>query len=149
MAIFDDEYIIIGTANINERSMSGNRDSEIAMGSYQPRFTKEHHPHGDIQGDISVFRRALWAEHCGQVFPEHSFPSSLQCMRKMKEIGDQNRDKYLLSYPFQNNSHLLSYPYDVQADGHVKEVTMFETFPDLGGSVLGSNSILLPDVVTM
>jgi phospholipase D1/2 len=32
----DDEYIIIGSANINQQSMDGARDSEIAMGAYQP-----------------------------------------------------------------------------------------------------------------
>ena len=36
MTIIDDEYILIGSANINERSLSGERDSEIAMGGFQP-----------------------------------------------------------------------------------------------------------------
>ncbi|KAL6215107.1 hypothetical protein ACLB2K_014538 [Fragaria x ananassa] len=35
MMIVDDEYIIIGSANINQRSMDGSRDSEIAMGAFQ------------------------------------------------------------------------------------------------------------------
>ena len=39
MMIVDDAYIIVGSANINERSMSGTRDSEIAVGSWQPKFT--------------------------------------------------------------------------------------------------------------
>ena len=39
MMIVDDAYIIVGSANINERSMSGTRDSEIAVGSWQPNFT--------------------------------------------------------------------------------------------------------------
>ena len=38
MMIVDDVYIIIGSANINERSMSGSRDTEIAVGCYQPDF---------------------------------------------------------------------------------------------------------------
>ncbi|CAL9101953.1 unnamed protein product, partial [Musa textilis] len=32
----DVEYIIIGSANINQRSMDGNRDSELATGACQP-----------------------------------------------------------------------------------------------------------------
>ena len=32
MMIVDDKYIIIGSANINQRSMAGTRDTEIAMG---------------------------------------------------------------------------------------------------------------------
>ncbi|GJY89218.1 PH, RCC1 and FYVE domains-containing protein 1-like protein [Tanacetum coccineum] len=33
--LFDDEYIIVGSANINQRSMNYARDFEIAMGAYQ------------------------------------------------------------------------------------------------------------------
>ncbi|XP_066360994.1 phospholipase D alpha 1-like [Miscanthus floridulus] len=36
--IVDDEYIIVGSANINQRSMDGGRDTEIAMGAYQPGY---------------------------------------------------------------------------------------------------------------
>lgn len=35
--IVDDEYVIIGSANINQRSMEGTRDTEIAMAAYQPQ----------------------------------------------------------------------------------------------------------------
>ena len=38
MMIVDDEYIIIGSANINQRSMAGARDTEIAFGGFQPEF---------------------------------------------------------------------------------------------------------------
>ena len=38
MMIVDDVYIIIGSANINQRSMAGTRDTEIAVGCYQPDF---------------------------------------------------------------------------------------------------------------
>jgi len=31
--------VIIGSANINQRSMEGTRDTEIAMGAYQPQHT--------------------------------------------------------------------------------------------------------------
>ena len=37
--IVDDEYVILGSANINQRSMEGTRDIEIAMGAYQPHHT--------------------------------------------------------------------------------------------------------------
>jgi len=149
MAIFDDEYILVGSANINERSMSGNRDSELAMGSYQPNFTKKQYPNSNIDGHISAFRRALWAEHCGQVLPEHSLPSSLQCIQKMRHLGKQNLDKFLLPHPIQNDSHLMNYPYSILQDGRIEEIPGFETFPDLGGKVVGASSYHLPDNLTM
>lgn len=49
--IVDDEYVILGSANINQRSMAGSRDTEIAMGAYQPHHTwgkRERHPRGQV-----------------------------------------------------------------------------------------------------
>lgn len=49
--IVDDEYVIMGSANINQRSMAGTKDTEIAMGSYQPHYTwsaRKKHPHGQV-----------------------------------------------------------------------------------------------------
>lgn len=49
--IVDDEYVILGSANINQRSMAGSRDTEIAMGAYQPHHTwaqKKKHPRGQV-----------------------------------------------------------------------------------------------------
>lgn len=49
--IVDDEYVIIGSANINQRSMAGTKDTEIAMGAYQPHHTwekKHRHPRGQV-----------------------------------------------------------------------------------------------------
>lgn len=37
--IVDDEFVIMGSANINQRSLEGTRDTEIAMGAYQPQHT--------------------------------------------------------------------------------------------------------------
>lgn len=49
--IVDDEYVILGSANINQRSLEGTRDTEIAMGAYQPRHTwtqKQSAPRGQV-----------------------------------------------------------------------------------------------------
>jgi phospholipase D1/2 len=49
--IVDDEYVILGSANINQRSMEGTRDTEIAMGAYQPQHTwarKQSNPLGQV-----------------------------------------------------------------------------------------------------
>lgn len=49
--IVDDEFVIMGSANINQRSLEGTRDTEIAMGAYQPQFTwanRRSNPHGQV-----------------------------------------------------------------------------------------------------
>ncbi|KAK7078978.1 hypothetical protein SK128_002386 [Halocaridina rubra] len=148
MAIFDDEYIIIGSANINERSMSGNRDTEMAVGAYQPQHTKEECGDNDIAGDIRSFRLALWAEHCGAHVDEHMMPANVSCMKAMRDIGAANLTKFTADDPEHNDSHLLNYPVVITDDGHVKAREDFEKFPDTGGSVLGKNSNFLPNSLT-
>lgn len=56
--VVDDEYVMVGSANINQRSLGGSRDTEIAMGAYQPRHTwnrKKGHPRGQVC--IIIFTR--------------------------------------------------------------------------------------------
>lgn len=56
--IIDDEYVILGSANINQRSLDGSRDTEIAMGAYQPHHTwaaNRGHPHGQVSGVVLFF----------------------------------------------------------------------------------------------
>ena len=74
MMIVDDEYIIVGSANINQRSMDGTRDTEIAIGAFQPAHTLRSPfsvnaaaaGRGRLpKGGVSGFRRVLWKEHCG------------------------------------------------------------------------------------
>jgi phospholipase D1/2 len=55
--IVDDEYIICGSANINQRSMDGSRDTEIATGGYQPHYTWAHklaHPFGQVSLFLNI-----------------------------------------------------------------------------------------------
>ena len=62
--IVDDEYVILGSANINQRSMEGTRDTEIAMGAYQPYHTwanKRSSPHGQVS---LTKQNSLHLPHC-------------------------------------------------------------------------------------
>lgn len=56
--IVDDEYVILGSANINQRSLEGTRDTEIAIGAYQPQYTwarKLSGPRGEVRNVIANF----------------------------------------------------------------------------------------------
>lgn len=55
LLIVDDNLLIMGSANINDRSLLGDRDSEICV-----RFSE---PEG--KGEIARFRQRLWANHLG------------------------------------------------------------------------------------
>lgn len=135
--IVDDEYVILGSANINQRSMEGTRDTEIAMGAYQPYHTwarKQSSPNGQIHG----YRMSLWAEHTGGIEDCFTQPESLECVRKVRSIGDMNWKQFAAEEVTEMRGHLMNYPVEVDRKGKVRPLPKFETFPDVGGNIVGS-----------
>ncbi|KAL9663347.1 hypothetical protein QQ045_018732 [Rhodiola kirilowii] len=135
--IVDDEYVIIGSANINQRSMEGTRDSEIAMGAYQPHHTwakQRASPVGQIHG----YRMSLWAEHIGGL--ENCFlqPESVECVKRVRSLGEQNWRQFAADETTDMTGHLLKYPVEVDRTGKVRPLSGCETFPDIGGNITGT-----------
>ncbi|KAL3845358.1 hypothetical protein ACJIZ3_002761 [Penstemon smallii] len=144
--IVDDEYVILGSANINQRSMAGVRDTEIAMGAYQPHYTwakKTEHPHGQVYG----YRMSLWAEHLGMIDNCFKDPENFDCVKKVNSIAEDNWRRYTTDEFTPLQGHILKYPVQIEADGKVNSLPEFETFPDVGGKVLGAPTNL-PDALT-
>ncbi|KAK8916872.1 Phospholipase D delta [Platanthera zijinensis] len=145
--IVDDEYVIVGSANINQRSLAGSRDTEIAMGAYQPHHTwaeKNRHPHGQIYG----YRMSLWSEHTGMLDELFEMPGSLDCVRLVNKIADENWANFTADEMKSLKGHLLRYPVKVELDGKVVPIPDQENFPDVGGKILGAPTSL-PDSLTM
>lgn len=65
--IVDDCYLIIGSANINDRSLLGSRDSEIAVFIEGPPNKKVYtgFDHIMVNDRIHDFRKRLFEEHFG------------------------------------------------------------------------------------
>ncbi|KAM7265543.1 hypothetical protein ACFE04_003226 [Oxalis oulophora] len=144
--VVDDEYVIIGSANINQRSMEGSRDTEIAMGAYQPNFTwaaKKAHPKGQAYG----YRMSLWAEHLGYMEDSFGEPQELNCVRSVNTNAKRNWEAFVSEEPKQMRGHLMQYPVRVSQDGKVSSLPGFENFPDVGGKILGAPTNL-PDALT-
>ncbi|KAG8654525.1 phospholipase D delta isoform X2 [Manihot esculenta] len=144
--IVDDEYVILGSANINQRSMAGSRDTEIAMGAYQPSYTwanKKRHPRGQVYG----YRMSLWAEHMGLVDKLFEDPETLDCVKTVNKIAEDNWRRYTGEEFSPLQGHLLKYPLKVDINGKVSPLPGQESFPDVGGKVLGARSTL-PDSLT-
>ncbi|KAL2650476.1 hypothetical protein R1flu_018604 [Riccia fluitans] len=141
MMIVDDEYVIVGSANINERSLNGARDTEIAMGAYQPnRLNQRAQVHG--------FRMSLWYEHLGTLGSEFVFPERLECVRAVNEIANDLWSQYMADQVCDMTGHLLPYPVAVDQDGIVTELPEIIYFPDTKGYVLGEESSYLPAMMT-
>lgn len=142
----DDEYIITGSANINQRSMDGTRDTEIAMGAYQPYHLATRQP---ARGQIYGFRMSLWYEHLGMLDDSFCQPETLECAQKLNRIASKNWDLYSSEkLEHDISGHLLTYPIGITNNGEVTELPGTEIFPDTRARVLGSKSKLLPSILT-
>ncbi|KAL3824229.1 hypothetical protein ACJIZ3_020258 [Penstemon smallii] len=146
MMIVDDEYIIIGSANINQRSMDGARDSEIAMGAYQPYHLAIRQP---ARGQVHGFRMALWYEHLGMLDDTFLHPESQECALKVNSVADKYWDLYA-SEELERDlpGHLLRYPIAIASEGVVTELPGNGFFPDTKARVLGAKSDYLPPILT-
>jgi phospholipase D1/2 len=146
MMIIDDEYIIVGSANINERSMAGDRDTEIAVGMHQPShvMTGNCLPRGEVAG----FRMSLWGEHTNICEPVFQTPCTVECVRRINQIADYNWICYASPTLQPMGGHLCKYPYLVQNDGTLSAVQ--ECFPDMhpGGKILGEPQDTVPNLLT-
>ena len=54
--------------------MAGSRDTEMAVGSWQPSFTADS-PYGDIH----MFRMSLWTALLKLYDPVFQFPGTIEC----------------------------------------------------------------------
>lgn len=116
--------------------MDGSRDSEIAMGGYQPHYLAAGQP---VRGQIHGFRMALWYEHMGMLDNTFLQPESLECVQKVNKIADKYWDLYTSeSLEHDLPGHLLTYPILVSKEGGIMEYPCAEYFPDTQACVLGS-----------
>lgn len=144
--IVDDAYIIVGSANINQRSMAGTRDTEMAVGCWQPAF-----PENNPYGDVHIFRMSLWAEHFRASPEEFRYPGSLPCVEKVKMMAWHNWQQYISDDANATTpGQVLCYPLNVLNDGSIQTLEGVSTFPDFppGSKVMGKLSAVIPQKVT-
>lgn len=81
---------------------------------------------------------SLWAEHLG--FLEQGFeePENMECVRRVRQLSELNWRQYASDDVTEMTGHLLKYPVHVDRIGKVSSLPGCETFPDLGGKIIGS-----------
>lgn len=126
--------------------MDGARDTEIAMGAYQPYHIAAKQP---ARGQVHGFRMALWYEHLGLLDDCFLEPQSLDCIQKVNQMAENNWKLYSSERMDDDlPGHLLRYPICVTAAGKVEELDGAPFFPDTKAPVLGSKSDILPPILT-
>ncbi|KNC79852.1 hypothetical protein SARC_07775 [Sphaeroforma arctica JP610] len=153
MMIVDDEYIMVGSANINERSLAGDRDTELSTGMFQPEHVTEEMDDGTFKlpfGDVASFRRSLWAEHAKSTAgnPLLDAPESVECVRYIRGVASANWDRYMSKEVVDMDEHLMPYPLEVLQDGTVQSIDGVEKYPDTDAAIVGLSANLVPDLLT-
>lgn len=87
---------------------------------------------------IHGYRMSLWAEHIATLEECFTHPESLDCMRRVRTLGEMNWQQFCADEITEMKGHLLKYPVDVDAKGKVKPLAGCETFPDVGGPIVGT-----------
>lgn len=124
--------------------MAGDRDTEIAIVGHQP----QHVGPGRQNGAVFGFRMNLWIEHTGTLVPEWSAPETPACVGRMRELAERNLATYMAPVPTYMSSHICTYPFSVTDSGTI--TPRFASFPDTDGAapIVGSESLLLPSMLT-
>ena len=77
------------------RSLDGDRDSELAIGVFQPRHCIRDSQGGDLpRGDVFKFRMTLFREHLNRMEPIFVDPCSEKCARFVRDLALQNWTEY-------------------------------------------------------
>ena len=85
MMIVDDRFVIFGSANLNERSLAGDRDTEIACAFWPGRNQEK-----TCIDKLRSFRKELFKEHFGKLPSNADDPASVQCIQDCQDIADAN-----------------------------------------------------------
>lgn len=81
---------------------------------------------------------SLWAEHIGGTEDCFRQPESLDCVRRVKALGEMYWKQFAADEVTEMRGHLLKYPVEVDRKGKVRPLPGSETFPDVGGHIVGS-----------
>nr|XP_045582161.1 phospholipase D beta 2-like [Procambarus clarkii] len=146
MALADDSHVVIGTANLNQRSLDGTRDTEVALSACQVGVGSTGAEEAVTDGAVGEFRRSLWAEHTSGLSEEEedlADPASLAAITRIRHLADDALHSYINgSSNDEPKCHFLRYPLDVTRDGKVQALPGVENIPDFDIPVIGARGLI-------
>jgi len=122
LMIIDDRYVMLGSANLNERSLHGGRDSEICLHVWP---TAKQHV-APVEQEVKRLRKRLWREHFGHDLSDAHFnaPEKSGCVDQVKLEADQN---FLDLYAGVRNGpdmttwpHICRWPIELKPDNKIE-----------------------------
>ncbi len=128
MMIVDDRYAIIGSANLNERSLAGNRDTEICVGLWPGPGSEEK-----CVDQLKSFRNRLWTEFLGTLPGDWESPEKATCAQALQSVARRNYIDFRNGHRTSGTGLLCNWPVDATQTNP----TVFK--------VSNENDMLIPD----
>lgn len=117
LLIVDDQHVILGSANINDRSMMGDRDSEIALVIQDMQFEDGHMNERPYKRGVSAgaLRMQLFREHLGLSDDDVSVadPTSERTWQRIRNVS-------------QNNTKIFESVFDCAPSNKMRAFTSFQ-----------------------
>jgi len=120
LMIIDDQFLILGSANLNERSLAGDRDAEICI-YLRPDVGKLSACQDKIQG----LRKTSWTQHFGILPTDWDNPQKKSCSDLCQQQARENWINMAQGVR-SDQSHIIAFPFKVEG-------TTF-TFETISGS---------------
>ena len=139
LMIVDDRYLIVGSANLNERSLAGNRDTEDCVAMWPSGPATE----ADCVREIQRLRHRLWDEHLGGDKPKNwQKPEEPSCVDAVRKAGEKNWKGFRTGRR-EGNGHLVLLPFELGKEGVLFKATV--SFPKISGIEIPDGHDKLPD----
>jgi len=106
LMIVDDQYVILGSANLNERSLAGDRDSELCLSMLAQDGKVD-----DVRRIVGDFRREIWTGHLAGRTIDINAPETTQCSDAIRAAGLDNW-KAMAQGTRTNASRLVHIPFN-------------------------------------
>lgn len=112
--IVDDLYLILGSANLNERSLAGNRDTEIGIGLWPH---DEKNIEEKCKKQVQNFRKNLWTEHLRTLPNDWENAGSSSCVKSVHAASLWNYKQMQLGKRTKENGQLCKIPFKATRGG--------------------------------
>ena len=133
LLIADDDVVLVSSANLYDRSLFADRDTEIGIYAYENKKdgTKMS------KGGVREMRMGLFAGNMGGYHPECDDFTSKECQNVIEKVSQKMQRLYLTSpekdtqkYEPDRDIHLMPYPIQVEISGELTFMRGWEFLPD-------------------
>ena len=133
LLIVDDRFVLVTSSHVDDRSLVGDRDTEIGIFAYQ----KNKNGTVMLSKEIQEYRMALLSEHLGSYDEDCVVMGSDKCLEKLTRLSQKAQDLYMTD-PEEDVEddnkdrmiHLMPFPVNVTQEGKVGPLKNWLHVPD-------------------